>query len=132
MRIAVTTEGNQVFQHFGHCKEFTIFEIEDQKVVQKSTLDTSASGHGALADLMKENKVDVLICGGIGGGARRALKANRVEIVPGVTGEIEEVVVRYLSGEQIGDPDFICTHHSEGGEHHCGSHGEGEEHHCHC
>lgn len=126
MKIAVTTEGNQIFQHFGHCKEFTIFETEDQKVVKKFTLDTSESGHSALADLLKENKVDVLICGGIGAGAKHALKVHRIEIIPGVTGGIEENVVRYLSGEKLGNPDYICTHHADGEAHSCGG-----DHHCH-
>lgn len=123
MKIAVTTEGKEVFQHFGNCKEFTIFEIEDQKIVHTSKLDTSESGHGALAKLMQESKVDVLICGGIGGGAKNALRINHIEIIAGVKGTVEEAVVKYLSGEVVGDPDFVCNHNG---------HDDGKGHTCHC
>lgn len=125
MKIAVTTENEMVFQHFGHSKEFTIYEIENEQVICKKSLDTGASGHGALADILKANSVNVLICGGIGLGAKSALREKRIELVPGVEGKADEMVVKYLSGEKIGNPDFVCTHHHEhdGGDcshHSCG------------
>ncbi len=137
MKIAVTTQGNEIFQHFGSCKEFTVFEAEGERIIGKSTLDTSESGHGALAELMKQNRIDVLICGGIGSGAKSALRIRNIEIVPGVTGSIETAVKKYLSGEVIGNPDFVCGHHhgEEDGVHGCGHHGDHEEgpnHQCHC
>lgn len=116
MKIAVTTENGMVFQHFGHSKEFTIYEVENEKVKSKENLDTGASGHGALADVLKLNSVDILICGGIGAGAKNALREKRIEIVPGVEGKADEMVVKYLSGEKIGNPDLVCTHHHEHGE----------------
>lgn len=129
MIIAVTTEGNEIFQHFGSCKTFTLYEIDNQKIVNKKLIHPTEGGHSSLAIFMKENNVDIVICGGIGGGAKNALRANRIEIVPGVTGNIEEAVIQYLSGIQIGNPDFICNHSHEGDSHGCGHH-EGNG--CHC
>lgn len=117
MRIAITTENGNIFQHFGKCKEFTIYEVSDGRVLNKMVLDASDSGHSALAILLHNSGVDTLICGGIGGGAREALKQNGIELIPGVTGSADEAISSYLSGKSIGDPDFVCNHHDHDHEH---------------
>ena len=70
MRIAVTYENGNVFQHFGHTSQFKIYDIENGQVVNQQIVDTNGQGHGALAGFLADAKVDVLICGGIGQGAR--------------------------------------------------------------
>ena len=123
MKIAVTTSGDSVFQHFGQCKEFTLFDIQNGEIAKKTTLDASGSGHSALAGFLATSGADTLICGGLGAGARQALAASGIKVIPGVTGNIEESIKRFLKGEPIGDPDFACTdhehHHENGGEHSC-------------
>ena len=73
MKIAVTYENGQVFQHFGHTEQFKIYEAAEGKVVSARVVETGGSGHGALAGFLRGLGVDTLICGGIGGGARSAL-----------------------------------------------------------
>lgn len=70
MKIAVTYENGQVFQHFGHTERFKLYEVEDGAVTASQVVDTAGSGHGALAGFLRERGVQTLICGGIGGGAR--------------------------------------------------------------
>lgn len=64
MRIAVTYENGQIFQHFGHTQVFKVYDIEDGKVVNSQIIDTNGTGHGALAGLLANINADVLICGG--------------------------------------------------------------------
>ena len=71
MKIAVTYENGNVFQHFGHTEQFKVYEVENGEVVSACVTDTNGQGHGALAGLLSGEKVDVLICGGIGGGDRQ-------------------------------------------------------------
>ena len=68
MKIAVTYDNGQIFQHFGHTEQFKLYEVEGGKVVSSEVVDTNGSGHGALADLLKAYGVETLICGGIGAG----------------------------------------------------------------
>ena len=77
MRIAVTYENGNIFQHFGHTEEFKVYDVEDGKVRDSRVIGTNGTGHGALAGLLAEGGVDVLICGGIGGGARHAFRGSR-------------------------------------------------------
>ena len=80
MKIAVTYENGQVFQHFGHTEQFKLYEVEDGRVVSSQVVDTNGSGHGALAGFLREYGVDALICGGIGGGAQAALAAAGIRL----------------------------------------------------
>ena len=68
MKIAVTYENGQIFQHFGHTQQFKVYEVEDGKIVKTEVVDTNGQGHGALAGFLFGGGVDVLICGGIGAG----------------------------------------------------------------
>lgn len=73
MRIAVTYKDGEVFQHFGHSEQFKLYDTEGEKITGEQIVDTNGSGHGALAGFLQAARVDALICGGIGMGARMAL-----------------------------------------------------------
>ena len=74
MKIAVTYENGDIFQHFGHTEQFKIYETADGEVLNSVVVSTMGSGHGALAGFLQEHGADTLICGGIGAGAQEALK----------------------------------------------------------
>lgn len=130
MIIAVTSENGEVFQHFGHTPEFTIYETKGDELLGPRVVPTGENGHGALAGLLDALGVEVLICGGIGGGAQMALDEIGVEVVGGASGKVADVVAAYLKGELQVDPDFQCHHHDHDGGHECGEHGCGGGH-CH-
>ena len=133
MKIAVTYEDGQIFQHFGHTALFKLYEVADGKVVRAEVVDTNGSGHGALAGFLMQQGVDTLICGGIGGGAQTALAEAGIRLYGGVSGEADAAVDALLAGTLSYDPNVRCIHHdhahSEGG-HACGEHGCGH-HGCH-
>ncbi|SFI03137.1 FKBP-type peptidyl-prolyl cis-trans isomerase 2 [Pseudobutyrivibrio sp. OR37] len=122
MRIAVTYEDGQVFQHFGHTEQFKVYEVEDGQVVSSEIIGSDGQGHGALAGLLSNKSIDVLICGGIGGGAQAALTENGIELCAGASGDVDAAVEAYLKGELI-NSGVNCDHHGEG--HNCGDHSEG-------
>ena len=121
-RIAVTYENGNVFQHFGHTEEFRVYDVEDGKIVKSEVIGSDGNGHGALAALLDGYDVDVLICGGIGGGAQAALEERGIELCAGASGNTDEAVEAYLRGELV-NTGANCDHHGEG--HSCGGHGEG-------
>ena len=132
MKIGVTYENGQIYQHFGHTAQFKIYEVADGKVVSSEVVDTNGSGHGALAGFLLENGVDVLICGGIGGGAQMALAQAGIALFGGVSGDADAAVEALLKQELVFNPNVMCNHHGEGHHHEggCGSHGCGS-HGCH-
>ena len=129
MKIAVSCENNQVFQHFGHTPEFAVFEAQDGKIMSEEKLSCEGSGHGALATLLANAGVEVLICGGIGGGAQMALADAGIRLFGGCSGSCDGAVEALLAGALDFNPDVKCSHHHDHGEgHSCGSHGD--EHSC--
>lgn len=120
MRIAVTYENGMVFQHFGHTKNFKIYDVENGQVVNTQIIGTDGQGHGALSGFLTQANADVLICGGIGGGAQAALNEAGIKFYGGVSGLADEAVNAFISGNLGYNPDVHCSHHEH--EHSCGGH----------
>lgn len=134
MKIAVTYDSENIFQHFGHTAYFKLYEIADNAVVSTQVLPTGGSGHGALADFLAAQGVQILICGGIGGGAQLALANAGIRLYGGVRGNADAAVNALLAGELGYDPNVRCDHHDhehDHGGHSCGHHscGTGSGHH---
>lgn len=127
MKIAVTYNNGDIFQHFGHCESFKIYDIENNEIKDTEVLDSDGSGHSALADLLNNHKVDVLICGGIGGCAVAALSEYGIELYAGQQGSADDAISKYLAGELEQVSEANCSHHHEHGSH-SGGHSCG---HCH-
>ena len=123
MKIAVTYDNGEIFQHFGKTEFFKVYQVEDNQVVSSEVIGSNGTGHGALAGLLAGQNVDVLICGGIGGGAQAALAEAGVELCAGAQGDADRPVEAYLTGQLI-STGANCDHHHEEG-HSCGDHGEG-------
>ena len=135
MKLAICYENGLVFQHFGHTKQFKVYEIENGVILSSHVADTNGQGHGALAFLLRELGVDALICGGIGMGARNALAQAGVQLFPGCNGSADANAIAFAQGTLTYDPNAQCADHGHGHHHHpaegeaCGSHGCGG--HCH-
>ena len=121
MKIAVTYENGKVFQHFGKTETFKVYEVEEGKVISSEVIGSTGEGHGALAGVLEGQGVDVLICGGLGGGAQAALAEAGIEVCSGAEGDADQAVEAYLKGELI-STGVNCDHHHEEEEgHSCGS-----------
>lgn len=132
MRIAVTYENGQIFQHFGHTEQFKVYDVENGQILSSEVVDTNGSGHGALAGVLTMLNADVLICGGIGGGAQMALAEAGIKLYGGVAGDADVAVEAFVSGNLTFNPNVQCNHHDHhhGEGHTCGDHGCGGGHNC--
>ena len=125
MRIAVTYENGNVFQHFGHTEQFKLYDVENGQIVCSQIVDTNGSGHGALAGFLKAAEVDALICGGIGMGAQMALAEAGIKLYGGVQGSADEAAKALAEDNLNYDPEAGCDHHDHEEGHECG-HGNHE------
>ncbi len=115
MKIAITYEGGEVFQHFGRTENFKIYDIENGRVVSSHVVGNDGMSHGGLVNILIANKVDALICGGIGGGAKDILGSQGIKIYPGASGNADRCVERLIAGDLVFDPDTECHSHEEHG-----------------
>lgn len=146
MKIAVPVKNENIYQHFGMAAAFKIYTIENQQIVSTEVVETNGRGHGAILDLLLNNQVNCVICGGIGEGAIANLKQVGIELVAGITAQSDEAVKAYLAGNLQSDLQAACDkslHHGQGQGHghghcggdQCGSHCDHQDHthdHCHC
>ena len=90
MKIAIPYENGQVFQHFGHSAQFKLYTVEEGHITSAKVVSTDGQGHGALAGFLVRNGVNVLLCGGIGGGAQMALAQAGIRLC----GDIFEILAQ--------------------------------------
>lgn len=121
MRIAIPYDNANIFQHFGKTENFKVYDVADGRITSAEVVPSNASGHGPMASRLAELGVDVVVCGGIGGGAQSALEALGIEICSGIDGDGDEAVASYLRGELV-SAGVNCDHHGDGedGGCHCG------------
>ena len=136
MRIAVTYENGEIFQHFGHTEQFKLYDIEDGRIVGQQVIDTNGYGHGALAGFLNAVKTDVLICGGIGMGAQIALSDAGIILCAGVSGSADAAAEAFAKGKLESGSEANCNchehhHGSDCGHDHCGEH-HPDGHQCGC
>lgn len=122
MKIAVTYENGQIFQHFGRTEQFKLYDVSDGRIVSEQVVGTYGAGHGALAGFLKNAGADVLICGGIGGGAQTAMREAGITLYGGNTGSADEAVKAFLAGSLVQNGSPTCDHHGHGEGHSCGTH----------
>ena len=120
MRIAVTYENGQIFQHFGRTEQFKIYDVEDGKILSERVFSCGGTGHEALAGLLGGEKVDALICGGIGMGAQIALNNAGITLYGGASGSADDAVKAFIDGNLGYDPNVQCDHHEHEHGHDCG------------
>jgi len=119
MKIAVTYENGEVFQHFGHTSQFKLYDVAEGTVTKEEIVSTNGSGHGALAGFLKEYQVETVICGGIGKGAQEALAEAGIQLFGGVKGNADDAVKALLADNLTYDNETVCAHHGHGEHHHC-------------
>lgn len=120
MRIAVAYENGEIFQHFGHTELFKLYDVENGEIIKTELAPTMGSGHGALAGFLADKKVDTLICGGIGGGAKNALSEVGIKLYGGADGNADKAVKDFIAGQLNYNPEVFCAHHNDNEAHNCG------------
>ena len=118
MRIAVASEGSNVTEHFGHCENFNLFDVENNQIVNRTSIPNPGHKPGFLPNYLNDIGVNVIISGGMGGGAVEIFNEKNIEVITGAQGNAEELAKKYLNGE-LESTGSIChehQHHDECGE----------------
>lgn len=98
MKIAISTDGDQVSAHFGRCPQFTIAEIDDGKLIKKETIDNPGHQPGFLPKFLNEQGVKVILAGGMGMNARNLFDQYGIKAMAGITGQIDDVINQFAQG----------------------------------
>ncbi len=119
MKIAVASERELVTEHFGHCINFNIYETKDDKIVNSQSVPNPGHKPGFLPNFLNDMGVNVIIAGGMGGGAIDIFNEKGIEVVTGARGEATKAVEQYLKGA-LKSTGSVCHEHQHQDE--CGEH----------
>ena len=118
LKIAVASENKMVTEHFGHCENFMIFDTENNQIIKSETVANPGHKPGFLPNFLADRGVNVIISGGMGGGAVEIFNERNVEVIVGASGDAKTAVENYLKGE-LKTTGSVChehQHHDECGE----------------
>lgn len=110
MKIAVASEGVMVTGHFGHCENFNIYEVENNKIIKSESIPNPGHKPGFLPNFLGELYVNVIISGGMGGGAVEIFNERGIEVITGAVGLANAAVESYLNGK-LKSTGSICHEH---------------------
>lgn len=121
MKVAVTYGDGMVYEHFGHCKSFKIYNIEKGEVVSSEIVSAPGTGHTSAVNLLIEQGVYALICGNIGYSAQSALMLAFIDVFSGCTGKCDDKIAEFLGKRLHSRSQPNCAGHSgENNAHMCG------------
>ena len=109
MRIAIANDGGHVSAHFGHCAEYTFFEVEDGKIVAQTSVPTPEHQPGILPPFLAEKGANLVIAGGMGGRALDLFASHGIDVILGAQGRVEDVLQAYLGGTLVAGGSS-CSH----------------------
>ena len=118
MKVAIAKEGDFVSEHFGHCTEYAVFNVENKKITSQEILESPGHEPGKLPVFLAGHKVTHVLAGGMGPRAVDLFCENNIEVFLGVQGKIETVVRDFMAGK-IAQGESSCTH---GPDHECSGH----------
>lgn len=122
MKIVVAADANMVSGHFGHCKDFIFFETEGDKIINQTVVGNPGHKPGFLPNFLADKGANVIISGGMGGGAVDIFNERNVEVIIGAEGDAKTNVEEYLKGN-LKSTGSVCHHHDhEDEDHECGNH----------
>jgi len=118
LKIAVASENEMVTGHFGHCVNFNIFETQNDRIVKSESIANPGHKPGFLPNFLNDMGVQVVISGGMGGGAIDIFNEKGIEVIVGASGDAEAAVEAYLTGT-LKSTGSVChehQHHDECGQ----------------
>lgn len=118
MKIAVASEGKMITGHFGHCENFNIYETEGNKIIKSESVPNPGHRPGFLPNFLNDLGVNVIISGGMGGGAIDIFNEKGIEVITGAMGDAKEAVIGYLEGS-LKSTGSVCHEHQHHDE--CGN-----------
>jgi predicted Fe-Mo cluster-binding NifX family protein len=108
MKIAISTDSGMVSEHFGRCPEYTILEIEDNKVIKRETIPNPGHRTGFIPRFLSENGVDCVMAGGAGFKAKQFFDEYGIKLMLGIQGKVDDVIERFINGK-LKDGKSLCT-----------------------
>ena len=112
MKKAIPIVNEKLCMHFGHCETFEILTVDPEKKMIVTTESKNPPPHepGVLPKWLGEQKVNVILAGGMGQRAQELFTAQGIQVVVGAPADAPEALVQsYLAGS-LTCGENVCDH----------------------
>jgi predicted Fe-Mo cluster-binding NifX family protein len=103
MNVAMTIWGNRISPVFDASKKLLVVEVEDGKVAEEAVFSIEPGRFDQFEELVKETKVELLLCGAVCNFGLKRLSSLGIEVVPFLTGEVSQILTKCLMGEEVSE-----------------------------
>ncbi|MPN06092.1 hypothetical protein SDC9_153347 [bioreactor metagenome] len=111
IKIAVASEHDMVTEHFGHCVNFNLYNAQNDEIMEHASIPNPGHRPGFLPNFLNDLGVNVIISGGMGGGAIDIFNQHNIEVIVGARGDARAAALAYLAGE-LKSTGSVCHEHS--------------------
>jgi len=101
MKIAISIYDGNVSNVFDFAHRLLLVDIENDKELNRSDVELKNQSLPQRANQLKALGVDVLICGAISRALANMVTASGIEVLPYVTGHVDNVLGAYLTGQLV-------------------------------
>ena len=108
MKIAISTDSDEVCAHFGRAPQFTFLTIEDNKIIDKEILPNPGHSVGSIPQFVSEQGAKCMIAGGMGSRAVQFFSQFGIDVIVGISGKIDDVIKKILDGTLKGG-ESLCS-----------------------
>lgn len=112
MRIAIPLEKGKLAEHFGHCEQFALIDVDPDNKNSIKIQKTEAPPHqpGLLPQWLAKRGADVIISGGMGTRAQHLFSKQNIQVILGASArEPKALAQEYLSGV-LKTGQNLCDH----------------------
>jgi predicted Fe-Mo cluster-binding NifX family protein len=111
MKIAVASDKDMVSEHFGYCEGFAIFEADKDQIIKGELIPNPGHKPGFLPNFLNDKGINVIISGGMGGGAVDIFNEKGIEVIVGAKGNARNAAELYLQGKLKSTGSVCHDHH---------------------
>ena len=109
-KIAIPVSNDLLDRHFGHCQVFSVYNVEDDKIVGEEKHVPPPHEPGLLPKWLHERGVEVVLAGGMGNRAVELFGKVGIEVVTGVEPDtVENLAAAFVAGE-LRTGANVCDH----------------------
>ena len=112
MKYAVPVTGGMVSQHFGHCEQFALIDVDEAKkqILKKELVNSPGHEPGLLPQWLAEKGASLVIAGGMGSRAQGLFQQNKIGVITSIMeSDPEKAVLSHLNGV-LATGESICDH----------------------
>ena len=124
-KVAVPTLNGMLSAHFGGSEYFTVYDVEDNKIVDTAILPVPEHTTGSYPNFLAAQEITEIIVGGIGGKAIAIFNNFGINVYLGANVKGTKDLVEELLAGELQLTGNACNHEGDGPE----SHGAGHHHH---